>query len=181
VPIVNSHELLELYKISQSEAATAIFDRYLARLISLAHSRLGPKLRRRVDAADIVQSAYRSFFLHAKEGEYHVAESGDLWRLLASITLNKLHSQIERQTAAKRSVDREEIAEHSGAMIETPEPSPAEVIAIVEELQILIGALAPDQQLILKSLLGGQSIAAISASTGKSHRTTRRRLAEVER
>lgn len=50
-----------MYQAGQSEAATAIFDRYVARLIALARSRIGAKLGRRVDAEDIVQSAYRSF------------------------------------------------------------------------------------------------------------------------
>ena len=179
--ILNSQELLQLYQLGQSDAATAIFDRYVARLIALARSRIGPKLKRRVDAEDIVQSAYRSFFVHARDAEYQLANSGDLWRLLASITLNKLHRQIERQTAAKRSIDREEPADRSVANTEAPEPSAAEVVAIVEELQLVINTLVPDEQLILTSILQGQSIAEISGSIGKSERTARRLLAEVKR
>ena len=179
--ILNSQELLQLYQLGQSDAATAIFDRYVARLIALARSRIGPKLKRRVDAEDIVQSAYCSFFVHAKDAEYQLAKSGDLWRLLASITLNKLHRQIERQTAAKRSIDREEPADRSVANIEAPEPSAAEVIAIVEELRLAINTLSPDEQSILTATLQGQGIAEISVSIGKSERTSRRLLAEVKR
>ena len=82
-----SHELLKQYQAGQSEAVTAIFDRYVERLIALARARIGPKLKRRVDAEDIVQSAYRSFFVHAKNQEYQLARSGDLWRLLAIVCL----------------------------------------------------------------------------------------------
>ena len=102
-----SHELLKLYQDGQSEAATAIFDRYVARLIALARARIAPKLKKRVDPEDVVQSAYRSFFVHAKNQEYQLIRSGDLWRLLASTTLNKLYGQIEKHTAAKRNIDRE--------------------------------------------------------------------------
>src|SRR5262249_52345354 len=134
VSALNSQELLQLYQDGQSEAATAIFDRYVARLIALARNRIGPKLKRRVDAEDIVQSAFRSFFVHAKGDDYQLVQSGDLWRLLASITLNKLHHRIEKQTAAKRSIHREAPTNIPIVNAKTPEPSAAEVIALYEEL-----------------------------------------------
>ncbi len=178
---MNSQELLQLYQSGQTEAATAIFDRYVARLIALARRRIGPKLQRRVDAEDVVQSAYRSFFIHAKDGEYQLAESGDLWRLLAGITLHKLGRQIERQTAAKRSVAREEPADLAAANVAAPEPSAAEVIAVVEELQLAIRNLSPDERQALTANLQGQSIEEISGVIGKSGRTVRRILASAKR
>ena len=102
-----SHELLDQFLAGNSEAAAAIFDRYVERLLALARTRIGVKLRRRVDPEDVVQSAYRSFFVHAQNSEYQLDRSGDLWRLLARTTMNKLYGQIEKQTAAKRSIDRE--------------------------------------------------------------------------
>ncbi len=62
-----SRELLEQFLAGQGEAATAIFERYVERLLALARTRLGARLRRRVDPEDVVQSAYRSFFLHAQD------------------------------------------------------------------------------------------------------------------
>ncbi len=176
---MNSQELLRLYQDGQSDAATAIFDRYLARLLALARSRIGPKLKRRVDAEDVVQSAYRSFFVHAKNAEFELSKSGDLWRLLARITLNKLFGQIEKQTAAKRSIDQEASADPSLASLVAPEPSPAEVVAIAEILQLVVSDLAPNEQLILTSRLQGRSVEEISGSINKSGRTVRRQLAEI--
>ncbi len=177
---MNSQELLQLYQDGQSEAATAIFDRYVARLIALARSRIGPKLRRRVDPEDIVQSAYRSFFVHAKDDAYQLAQSGDLWRLLASITLNKLYSQVEKQTAAKRNVDREEPGEFFADNEKAPDPSAAEVVAIIEELHLVINSLSPDEQLALTSRLQGKSIEEIGRLLDKSDRTVRRLLADAK-
>ena len=37
-----------------------------------------------------------------------IARSGDLWRLLAAITINKLRKQVERHTADKRSPAHEQ-------------------------------------------------------------------------
>src|SRR5262245_46342185 len=101
---MDSRELLQRVEAGDSEAAAAVFDRYIERLLALARARINAQLRRRVDADDVVQSAYRSFFVHAENGEYSLGESGDLWRLLAQITINKLYSQVEKHTAARRNV-----------------------------------------------------------------------------
>ena len=179
MPSLNSRELLELYQDGHSDAATAIFDRYVARLIALARGRMGAKLRRRIDAEDVVQSAYRSFFVHAKDDAYRLAQSGDLWRLLASITLHKLYGQVEKQTAAKRDIDREETSGSTLLDVKAPDPSPAEVVAIVEQLHLIVDRLAPDQRRALTSRLQGQSIEEVGRSIGRSERTVRRLLSQV--
>ena len=130
-----SRELLRRYAAGEGDAAEAIFDRYVERLLALARERIGPKLRSRVEAEDVVQSAYRSFFVGARDGEFELSESGDLWRLLASITLNKLYRQFEKQTAAKRSIHRETTLEASFEDLAQAEPSVAEIIAMGEQLQ----------------------------------------------
>jgi RNA polymerase sigma-70 factor (ECF subfamily) len=173
---VNSHELYRLYRDGRSDAATAIFDRYVARLIALVRGRVGAKLQRRVDAEDVVQSAYRSFFVHARGDGYEIAKSGDLWRLLAGIALNKLYGQIETHTAAKRSIRREDAALAAAASVEAPEPSAQEAAAIIEELQLILSDLTTEERSALASRLQGLSIEEIGASIGKSQRTIRRLL-----
>jgi DNA-directed RNA polymerase specialized sigma24 family protein len=93
---VSGADLLERWKSGDEAAAAEIFDQYLSRLTALARTRLSPKLARRVDPEDIVQSAYRSFFRHAQNDRYVLERSGDLWRLLAAIVMNKLHGQVEQ-------------------------------------------------------------------------------------
>ncbi len=173
-----SYELLQNYQGGENEAATAIFDRYVKRLVALARSRMGPRLKRRVDPEDVVQSAYRSFFVHAKNEEYRLARSGDLWRLLASITLNKLYGQFEKQTAAKRSFKREEAADVPLADAIAPEPSAAEIVAISEQLNLVVDALSVDERTVLTARLQGQSISEIGKLIGKAERTVRRLLAQ---
>jgi DNA-directed RNA polymerase specialized sigma24 family protein len=73
-----SHELFHRYCAGDSQAATEIFDRYVARLMELARRRISPKLGRRVDPDDVVQSAYRSFFVHARESRFALERAGDL-------------------------------------------------------------------------------------------------------
>lgn len=170
-----------MYQSGQSEAATVIFDRYVRGLIALARSRIGAKLGRRVDAEDIVQSAYRSFFVHASGDEYQLSEAGDLWRLLASITLNKLYGQIEKHTAAKRSIRHEDPTDLAIAAARTPEPSAEEVVAIIEELHTVIRELPPEERMVLTASLQGQENPEISKSINRSERTVRRLLANARR
>jgi DNA-directed RNA polymerase specialized sigma24 family protein/predicted Ser/Thr protein kinase len=177
---LNSYELLALFREGDTQAATAIVDRYIDRLLTLARARLGTKLQRRIDAEDVVQSAYRSFFVHAQKNEYALSNSGDLWRLLVSITLNKLYGQVERHTAERRSIDREEAANSSIHRRTTgPEPTLAEFVAVAEQLQLINNRLMPEERHVLTAYLQGDSIETIANATQKSQRTIRRLLANV--
>jgi hypothetical protein len=102
-----SAELLRRVQAQSEPAAAAVFARYVQRLTRLARRRLAARLAARVDPEDIVQSAYRSFFVAARQGRYEVRRGGDLWRLLVEVTLHKLYRQAERHGAKRRSVQRE--------------------------------------------------------------------------
>lgn len=170
-----------MYLDGQNEAATAIFDRYVARLLALARRRIGSKLRRRVDAEDIVQSAYRSFFLHAQNNEYQLQQTGDLWRLLASITLHKLYGQVEKHSAAKRGIQREDHTDIGTIEKATPAPSAEEAVAIIEVLHQVIRELSPEERLVLESTLRGEDHHEISKIINKSERTVRRLFTGIRR
>ena len=51
-----------------------LFNRYAGRLTALARLRLSHAVAARVDAEDVVQSAYRSFFVLARNGKIVVVE-----------------------------------------------------------------------------------------------------------
>lgn len=174
-----SKELLNQLGAGESDAATAIFDRYVERLLALARARISPKLRRRIDPDDVVQSAYRSFFVHARGHEYQLTRSGDLWRLLAGTVLNKLQGQIEKQTAAKRSIHREGSQDADLINLRSHEPTVAEVVAVGEQLRLIIDGLLPDERAVLILTLQGQSTDEISKEIRKSERTVRRLLAQA--
>src|SRR5438445_12984995 len=100
-----SADLLSRLATGDERAAEEVFERYVQRLTHLARSRLAAKLASRVDPEDIVMSAYRSFFVAARDGKYQLQRSGDLWRLLVEVTLHKLYHAAERHLAHRRSVD----------------------------------------------------------------------------
>lgn len=121
---------------------------------------------------------YRSFFLRAADGAFELQQSGDLWRLLAQITLNKVRKQAERQAAARRDFRRDEAIEaapHQAA----PEPAPEEAAALVEQVRLVAERLSGDERLALAAFLQGDSDDEIARQLSKSPRTVRRALARV--
>ena len=80
------------------EVASWIFQQFAQRLARLAAVNIGSKLRQRVDPEDILQSALRTFFRRAGQGDFKIDQSGDLWSLLARIVVMKsrYHARIKR-------------------------------------------------------------------------------------
>jgi DNA-directed RNA polymerase specialized sigma24 family protein len=180
----NSRELLRRCQTRQSDAATAIFDLYVRRLINLARARIGARLRRRIDPEDVVQSAYRSFFRRAENDEYVLQRSGDLWRLLAQITLHKLYGQIERHTAARRHIGREQEADSNvltARLAAASGPTPDESAAMIEQVERALAMLKPLEREVLVARLRGETIESISQNIQRSERTVRRLLEQSQR
>src|SRR5215469_11207745 len=103
-----SEQLLARYQAGDETAAEELFRRYVSRLTVFARARLAPRVARRVDPEDVVLSAYSSFFVRARNGQLSLRRSGDLWRLLVAVTLNKVRHQVARHEAGKRATRRED-------------------------------------------------------------------------
>ncbi len=182
-----SAELLARYRGRHDEAAAEeLFRRYSGRLTALARSRLSSALARRVDAEDVVQSAYRSFFLLARAGDVVLRENGDLWRLLVRITLRKVYRSARRHRADCRSVGREHPrADETEALALSREPTPADAAVLIDELRAALAPLDALQRRTVEMRLQGHEVEAIAAEVGRSARTVRRTLAafgaELER
>lgn len=181
-----SLQILHGCQNGDESAARELYERFVNRLIGLARSRLSDKMQARVDAEDVVQSVYRSFFRNAQAGRYHIEHSGDLWRLLASITVNKVRDQVKRHSQKKRSVDREAAAApgtpegDSFERLITAEPSPEAAIMLIEELEHVMRKLDADRRVILQYRLQGHVVEDIAQLAGCSEQTVRRKLKRVE-
>src|SRR5262245_14011453 len=68
----SDHALLRCWRGGSQDAATQLYRRYAHRLRSLAKARCSPDLARRVEAEDIVQSVFATFFRGAGTGRYVV-------------------------------------------------------------------------------------------------------------
>lgn len=180
-----SVELAAKVARGNEQAAFALFDRYLERLLAMARQALSQKLAQRVDAEDVVQSAYRSFFVGARDGKYVIERGGDLWRLLARITYTKVQQQAEFHGAAKRSMKREETVDGGSAamplaeMAAGREPTPLDAAALADELEQTFRTLDPVQRRMVELRLQGYRLEEIAAETGRSERTVRRVIEHV--
>src|SRR5438874_2331648 len=100
-------ELMARLQARDQDAARTVFDRYARRLMALAARHLDGRLRQKVDPEDVVQSAFKSFFLRHAEAPFELADWGGLWALLVVLTLRKCGHRAEHFRAARRDVRRE--------------------------------------------------------------------------
>jgi RNA polymerase sigma-70 factor, ECF subfamily len=181
-----STRLLARWRAGDQEAATELFHRYSMRLVALVRGRLTAKVSPRLDAEDVVQSVYRSFFAASRAGRYELQRGGDLWQLLVTIALHKMQNQVRRNRRAKRSIDREHGfgTEDSflslGTAAAASYPAPEEAMALVEELELLLSRLKPIERRVVEMRLQGGKLEEIAAATQRSERTVCRILDGVK-
>ena len=141
----SSRELFALYKTGDSKAAGEIYDRYVARLIGLVRKRLSSKLGRRVDPEDIVQSAYRSFFLRARDEQY-VLERPATYRacLSASHSTNSMARSSDIRRRGAMSLAKNQSHRRADAIEPVaPQPTAVEEVALFEQLEQVMKQLSP--------------------------------------
>lgn len=175
-----SAQLLAKYRDGGDErAAETLYARYVERLTHYARARLSPRLAGRFDPEDVVLSAYRSFFIGARDGRFSLKRSGDLWRLLVRMTQYKLYRKAAHHTAQLRSVDSErDLASDSdlSRWCLSREPTPDEAIALADELELVMANLTPLARRVLELRLQGETTTEIAAEVDYSERSVRRML-----
>ncbi len=183
--VEDSIRLVARFQQGDDQAAGKLFRRHVEQLVRLTQSRISTRLVRRIDAEDVVQSVYGDFFEGAKKGNYILERSGDLWRLLVGITMNKLRKQFEFHGADKRDYQREQnvgVDESTGQaewQPESPDASHPEIIAIVDQLEHFLQKLKPSLRSILELRLQGHSVQEIAEYVQLSDRHVRRELDSV--
>lgn len=180
----SSLTLLQRWRKGDESAADALFHRYFDKLIAQAQRKISRKLARRVDAEDVVMSAYRSFFSCARDPGELLKRSGDVWGLLMCITLRKVCTQAHRHSRKKRGMDQEEHArfddESLVGLLESSTPDPAVEVALEEEYERVMNEQEGRDRLILERWLGGEDSESIADDLKVSERTVRRVFKSVK-
>jgi len=178
----SAKDLVKRWQLGDQAAADELYRRYAQRLCALAAARIDRRLGRRVAADDIVQSVFRTFFRRAARGEYPIDHSGTLWNLLVGITLRKVLRQQERHRAAKRDVGAEVEPDgdkpHPEAVAH--EPTAAEVVSLLDEMEFLLAGLEPPEPQIVQLCFEGHSTPEIAQRVGCSRRSAGRRGAGAQ-
>lgn len=173
--------LLRRFRDGSQDAATRLHTRYADRLRALAQTNLTPALARRVDADDIVQSAFRCFFNAVRQGSYDLPSGEDLWSLLMVITLNRLRVARSFHQAAKRDVRRGVDADALDQQPQWMPASPQDATGAFLKLMIAeaMEQLPPHHRTVIQLRLEGHEVAEIAGIVARSKRTVERILQEA--
>jgi RNA polymerase sigma factor (sigma-70 family) len=164
------------------QVAVDFWQQYGARLQGLAAEYLTSRLYRRVEPEDIVQSVCRTFLVRAREGQFHLADSDSLWRLLCAITLTKVRQKARFHGRQKRSFQREASLDTrvAGGLAGAAEPTPAEAAEFADQLEQLLAGLEDEERQIILLRLEQYTLEEVAERLGCSERTVRRILKRVQ-
>ena len=175
-----NRELLAAWKDGNQLAAQVLVRRYMARMTALARSRLSDRLARRIDADDIVMSAWRSFFVAVNQSRINSPADDNLWPLLVTITLRKLSPQAAHHSAERRNLRSEssESVDHWQNIV-AQDPTPDDAAVLADELESLMSRLSTSEREVLTLRLQGKQQVEIAETLDCSERTVRRSLQRI--
>jgi RNA polymerase sigma factor (sigma-70 family) len=175
--------LVDMWRAGNEDAARQIFDRYVDRLMAVARHRISERLQSRFGPEDVVQSVFRTFFSHARDGEFSISNQDDLCRLLMRITVHKALSQVAFHKAAKRDAGRElDQGPLPGDRVQQlldHHPGPAEAESLVDELVHFVNQLRPADRQILEMRMQGYTNDVIASKLQVSDRQIRRIMERI--
>jgi RNA polymerase sigma-70 factor (ECF subfamily) len=159
-------------------AAQELFGRFAHQLIALALRHIDTGLRHKVDAEDVVQSVYKSFFARYGDGNLAIVNWNSLWGLLTLITVRKCAERAAYHRAERRDAAREVSpprGEEAAPSLEPfgREPTPLEAVVLSEMVEQLLASLDEDERPILELSLQGYTTREISERLGRAERTVR--------
>ena len=171
-------EFLARLQTQDDAAAQELFVRFAHQLIALAHRHIAAGLRHKVDPEDVVQSAYKSFFLRYDAGNLDVVNWNSLWGLRTLITVRKCAERAAYHRAERRDAAREvslQRRDNASSWLEPfgREPTPDEAAVLREIVERLLAGLDDDERPILEMSLQGHTTREISERLGRAERTVR--------
>jgi RNA polymerase sigma-70 factor (ECF subfamily) len=179
--------LMAELRSGEDAAAREVFERFAGRLIALARGRFNRLLARKVDPEDVVQSAFKSFFVRYRAGTLDVSDRDGLWNLLTLITLRKCADQAEYFRASRRDATREttgpdEQDEPDVQLVALDrEPRPEEAIILAETVEQLFRDAGIHERPVLELSLQGYTAPEISVQLGRAERSVRRLRARIRK
>lgn len=166
-------------RVQDEQAAAVVFERYARRLVGLARSRLDARMKQKLDASDIVQSVFRSFFVRFGRGEWDFREPDGLWALLVRLTVWKCARQARNYAAGVRDV-RQEGSDDAMPWIAADEPTPDEVTELTDLVEHLFAELDDDARKVVELRLQGFEVREIAEQVGMSERSTARKIDQIK-
>jgi RNA polymerase sigma factor (sigma-70 family) len=179
--------LIQGLRTGDRRSVQEFWDQYGGMLQQVAEKHLAAGLRRRVGPEDVVQSACRTFLRRAQGGEFQLADSESLWRLLCAITLTKVREHTRFHLRQKRGLDLEQHAlpasdqgSATTPAFVAPGPSPAEAAEFADQFQQLLTGLGEEERQVVDLKLQECTHEEVAKRLGCSERTVRRILKRLQ-
>ncbi|MBW3542317.1 MAG: sigma-70 family RNA polymerase sigma factor [Planctomycetes bacterium] len=159
----NAAELVHRWREGDEAAATALYERYAQKLMTLIGRHIARRFNSRFDADDVAQSVFGSLFRRTRDGHFQFEDDGDFWKLLLTIGLNKVRKKITFNDAAKRTPQREQSPADGDAQQTflaeclSRTPSVVEIVTFADLLEELVSRLDPEAQQALSLRLEGST------------------------
>lgn len=173
-------------KKGHPDAPRELWDRYFARLMSVARNRLKGGRPLGSDEEDVALSAFHSFCRGVEKGRFTELQDRDnLWRLLVTITVHKSLRMIRAAHTKKRGGEFRPFGNgqcegdvwSALANVADDELTPEFAAEIAEECERLLAALnKPDLQKVALQKMEGYTNEEIAAQLGCAPRTVERKL-----
>jgi RNA polymerase sigma-70 factor (ECF subfamily) len=179
-------DVMARLRAGDQDAAREVFQRFAGRLIALAHERLDRLVRPKVDPEDVVQSAFKSFFLRYAAGQFDLGDWDGLWGLLVCITLRKCGREVKRFHGPHHDVRREAPAAAGGEANTVwdalaREPTPAEAAMLAETVEQFVRDLGARDRRVFELRLQGCTVPEISAEVGRTEYTVEGVLRKIRK
>jgi RNA polymerase sigma factor (sigma-70 family) len=162
-------------KEGEHDAVRQLLERYFGRLVQLARARLGGVPGLAGYDEDVALSAFKSLCLGAERGRFpRLADRGDLWRLLAVLTVRKaIDLQRRRKPAEPAGVEALE-------QILSREPPPELAAEMSDEYRRLLDRLGdPQLQAVALWKVEGYTNEEIARRLGCVVRSVERKLQRI--
>ena len=182
---VTDNELVDRWRAGDEVAAGILHKRYMAKLLNLVGRHLASRFSPRLDADDVVQSVFGSFFNGAREGRYAFDDENDFWKLLLTIALNKVRNTVRHHQTQMRDLMKESFSTNSDgaesllADLKNPRRIAAEYAGFLESLDELLDRLEPAEQELLRYQIEGYTQKEIADKMDLNDRTIRRMLSRI--
>jgi DNA-directed RNA polymerase specialized sigma24 family protein len=162
-------------KEGERAAVQPLLEHYFQRLVALARARLRSIPGLAGHDEDVALSAFKSLCMGAERGRFpNLLDRGDLWRLLAVITIRKA---IDLQ---RRRRPEEAIGPEAMGQFLSREPPPELATELAEECQRLLGRLGdPQLQSIALWKVEGHTNEEIAGRLGCVERSVERKLHRI--